>query len=67
MRLINYPQMNSFLHESLDKQPQNLDIIRDNCEKCHDMTDKLNKKCNKLRYRPILDLTKIFKWFKFKK
>jgi hypothetical protein len=50
MRLINYPQMNVFLHESLDKQPQNMDIIRDNCEKCHNMTDKLNKKCNKLRY-----------------
>ena len=66
MRLINYPQMNSFLHKSLDKQPQNMDIIQDNCEKCHDMTDKLNKKCNKLRYQPIIDIKKIVKSLSFK-
>jgi hypothetical protein len=56
MRLINFPQMNAFLYKNLDKQPGNMDIIHENCKLCHDMTDKLNKKCNKLRYQPILEI-----------
>lgn len=64
MRLINFPQMNSFLYKNVKKQPENMKLIRDNCERLHDMTNKMNKKCNKLRYLPIVDIQKILKQLK---
>lgn len=64
MRLIKLPRLIESLRETSGNDLENLELIRVHKEMLHNMTDGLNKKCNELRYKPIINWKDILKKIK---